>query len=134
MESNNSLNFLDKNSIIPIFDAFHDHNCMFKIIDEYKLEILIEFENEKYKKANLIFADKVLDSFTIYDFRREKDKFIGNIIDNNLTKDLENLHIELIDSFFSNSDLILFALDSFEEKYSNRIIVKFVNIKNIIFL
>lgn len=134
MESINSFNFHNKSSIIPLFDKFHDHNCMFKIIDDFKLKMLIEYEDKKYDKVNIVFADKVLDSFTIYNLKKEEDKFIGKIIDNNLTYDLENLHIELIDSLFSNSDLILFAVDSLEEKYSNRIVVKFVNIMNIIFL
>lgn len=133
MESNNCFNFKDKSSIIPYFDEFHDCNCTFKIIDAHKLEILIEYEDKKYKKVCIIFADKVLDSFTIYNFKNDKGKFIGEIIDNNQTDDLEKLHIELIDCFFSNSDLILLSVDSTERKYGDKIVVKLVNILNIKF-
>ena len=131
MDFNNCFNFSNKNSIIPFFDELHDDNCTFKIIDDNKLEILIEYENKKSKIISIIFADKVLNSFTIYNFKNDKGKFIGEIIDNNQTNDLESLHIELIDCFFSNTDLILLAVDSFEEKYVNRMVVKLVNILNI---
>ena len=131
MEINNSYDFSDKNSIIHIFDELHDHNCTFKIIDDYKLEILIEYEDKKYKKVFIVFTDKVLDSFTIYNFENDKGKFIGEIIDNNQTEDLEKLYIELIDCLFSNSDLILFSSDLTKEKYGNRIVVKLVNILNV---
>lgn len=133
MESNNYLNFLDKSSIIPIFDEFHDRNCTFKIIDDYKLEILIEYENKKYKKLSIIFIDKVLDSFTIYNFENNKGKFIGEIIDNNQTEVLESLHVELIDCLFSNSDLILLSVDSTDNNYGNRIVVKLADILSIEF-
>ncbi len=130
MEKNKSFNFHDKNSLIPIFDEFHDHRCTFKILDDHELEILIDSKGKK-QKISVTFVDTVLDSFTIYSFRNDNGKFIGEVIDNNQTEDLESLYIELIDCLFTDSDLILLSADLIDGKYGNRVLIKLVNILNI---
>lgn len=107
-----TFNFQDKNSLIPIFDTFHDCNCRFKILDNSKLGIFIDIKNQKSPKISITFTSNVLDSFTIYNFINDNGKFLGEIIDNNQAKDLEKLFVELIDCLFTNLDLVLFSIDA----------------------
>lgn len=85
------------------------------------------------EKINLYFSDSVLDSFTIYGFSNEDGKFIGKIVDNGESKDLEKLKVELIDTFFTNTDIVFYSVDISSKIYGSKFFIKFLNIKSISF-
>ena len=123
MELNKNIDFLNKSSLIPLFDVLHDSS-----------ELNVQCINESMsKKISLCFSDPVLDSFTIYDFSNEDGKFIGKIVDNGESKDLEKLKVELIDTFFTNTDIVFYSVDISSKIYGSKFFIKFLGIKSISF-
>ena len=134
MESNKNIDFSNKSLLIPLFDALHDSSVRFKVVDDYNIELNIQCINESMsEKINLYFSDPVLDSFTIYGFSNEDGKFIGKIVDNGESKDLEKLKVELIDTFFTNTDIVFYSVDISSKIYGSKFFIKFLNIKSISF-
>lgn len=134
MESNKNIDFSNKSLLIPLFDALHDSSVQFKVVDDYNIELNIQCINESMsEKINLYFSDPVLDSFTIYGFSNEDGKFIGKIVDNGESKDLEKLKVELIDTFFTNTDIFFYSVDISSKIYGSKFFIKFLNIKSISF-
>lgn len=134
MELNKNIDFLNKSSLIPLFDVLHDSSVQFKVIDDYNVELNVQCINESMsKKISLCFSDPVLDSFTIYDFSNEDGKFIGKIVDNGESKDLEKLKVELIDTFFTNTDIVFYSVDISSKIYGSKFFIKFLGIKSISF-
>ncbi len=134
MELNKNIDFLNKSSLIPLFDVLHDSSVQFKVVDDYNVELNVQCINESMsKKISLCFSDPVLDSFTIYDFSNEDGKFIGKIVDNGESKDLEKLKVELIDTFFTNTDIVFYSVDISSKIYGSKFFIKFLGIKSISF-
>lgn len=134
MESNKNIDFSNKSLLISLFDALHDSSVQFKVVDDYNIELNIQCINESMsEKINLYFSDPVLDLFTIYGFSNEDGKFIGKIVDNGESKDLEKLKVELIDTFFTNTDIVFYSVDISSKIYGSKFFIKFLNIKSISF-
>ena len=134
MESNKNIGFSNKSILIPLFDVLHDSSVQFKVVDDYNIELIVQCLNESIsKKINLCFFDSVLDSFIIYRFSNENGNFIGKIVDKGESKDLEKLKVELIDSFFTNIDIVFYSVDISSKIYGDKFLIKFLNIKSISF-
>lgn len=112
-------------------NLFHDSICNFKVLDEKRIKLLLRTINDEKKTIVITLKNKIVESFTIYEFRNDEGNLIGKVVDNNLTSDLESLNIEIIDFVFTNLDLTIYACDSLTNELGNDRLTQFCEVDSV---